>query len=87
MARIQIYTTQYCPYCAQAKALLERKGAAYEEIDVTGDSELREKMTALSGGRGTVPEIFIDGRIIGGFDELSALDEAGQLDELLARNS
>lgn len=81
---IQIYTTMYCPYCIRAKALLASKGVEFEEIDVTYDPELREKMTELAGGRRTVPEIFVDGKIIGGYDELRELENAGRLDALLS---
>lgn len=87
MAKVEIYTTGYCPYCTRAKSLLKSKGAAFTEIDVTDDDELREKMVQLSGGRRTVPEIFINGKIIGGFDELYALDARGELDALLAEAS
>ena len=83
MPKVEIYTTRYCPYCFRAKALLQDKGVAYEEIDVGGDPDLREQMTARAGGRYTVPEIFIDGRIIGGYDELQALDDRGELDQML----
>jgi len=84
MAKIQIYTTEFCPYCARAKALLERKGAAYEEIPAPNGSEARREAIARSGGRTTVPQIFIDGQPIGGSDDLHALDRAGRLDALLA---
>lgn len=84
VAKVEVYTTSYCPYCMRAKSLLKRKGVAFEEIDVTGDPALREKMIELSGGRRTVPEIFINGRIIGGYDELRALDDEGGLDPLLS---
>jgi glutaredoxin 3 len=84
VAKVQVYTTTYCPYCVRAKSLLKTKGVAFEEIDVTDDAELREKMIELSGGRRTVPEVFVNGRIIGGFDELRALDKAGELDRILA---
>jgi glutaredoxin 3 len=85
MARVEIYTTQVCPFCVRAKALLKRKGVEFEEIDVTDDAALRERMVELAGGRRTVPEIFINGKIIGGFDELNALERKGQLDELLGQ--
>lgn len=85
MAKVEVYTTTYCPFCHRAKALLNSKGVAFEEIDVTNDPELRRKMVELSGGRRTVPEIFINGRIIGGYDELRALDVNGELDALLAQ--
>jgi glutaredoxin 3 len=84
MARIEIYTTPTCPYCIAAKRLLTKKGAAFEEIDVAGDSQGRKAMSARAGGRTTVPQIFIDDRHIGGCDDLHALDEAGGLDPLLA---
>ncbi len=85
MAKVEVYTTQFCPYCVWAKSLLKQKGVAFEEIDVSDDPELREKMIDRAGGRRTVPEIFINGRIIGGYDELKALDDAEQLDPLLAQ--
>jgi glutaredoxin 3 len=84
VAKVEVYTTSYCPFCHGAKALLARKGVAFEEIDVTDDPELREKMVERAGGRRTVPEIFINGRIIGGFDELRALEAEGALDAILA---
>lgn len=83
MAEITIYTTMLCPYCARAKALLERKGAAYQEIDVGMSAPKRAEMEARSG-RHTVPQIFIDGRHIGGCDDLYALEGQGGLDPLLA---
>jgi glutaredoxin 3 len=82
--KVEVYTTSYCPYCIRAKSLLKSKGVAFEEIDVTRDSTLREKMTELSGGRHSVPEIFINGKIVGGYDELRALDDEGGLDALLS---
>ena len=84
MAKVEVYTTSYCPYCIRAKSLLKSKGVAFEEIDVTRDSALREKMIELSGGRRSVPEIFINGKIVGGYDELRALDDEGGLDALLS---
>jgi glutaredoxin 3 len=84
MARIEIYTTPTCPYCIAAKALLKKKGAAFEEINVAGDPEGRRAMSARAGGRATVPQIFIDGRHIGGSDDLHALDADGGLDPLLS---
>jgi glutaredoxin 3 len=82
--RIVIYSTPFCGYCAAAKRLLTAKGAAYAEVDVMMDAERRQEMLVKSGGRRTVPQIFIDGRHIGGFDDLNALDQAGELDPLLA---
>jgi len=78
-----MYTTQYCPYCVRAKALLRHKGVTFEEVDVGDDDELRQKMVEASGRR-TVPQIFIDDKPIGGFDDLKALDDQGELDRLLA---
>jgi len=84
MSRVEIYTTPWCPYCVAAKRLLERKGVAFEEIDVSGDMALRAAMTQRAMGRRTVPQIFIGGRAIGGSDEIHALDRAGKLDPMLA---
>lgn len=84
MARIEIYTTPFCGYCARAKALLERKGIEYDERDVMMDDKARAEMRARSS-RTTVPQIFIDGKHIGGSDELAALDAAGKLDPMLAK--
>jgi glutaredoxin 3 len=83
VAKVEVYTTSYCPFCIRAKTLLTSKGIEFDEIDVTDDQDLRERMVKLSGGRRTVPEIFVDGRIIGGYDELRALDRKGELDKLL----
>jgi glutaredoxin 3 len=83
MARVEVYSSMFCGYCARAKALLERKGVAYETIDVLEDTSKRDEMVARAGGRTTVPQIFIDGAYIGGSDELAALDRAGKLDALL----
>jgi glutaredoxin 3 len=87
VAKVEVYTTTYCPYCSRAKSLLKAKGVAFEEIDVTDDDAMRERMVERSGGRRTVPEIFINGTIIGGYDELKRLDDSGQLDSLLAAPS
>ncbi len=84
MAKVEVYTTTFCPYCVRAKSLLKSKGVQFTEIDVTEDAALRQKMVEMSGGRRTVPEIFINDKIVGGFDELKALDEAGKLDPMLA---
>ncbi len=83
MAKVLMYTTQQCPYCIRAKALLRHKGVSYQEIDVSEDSALREKMIEESGRR-TVPQIFINDVPIGGFEELRELDQGGELDRLLA---
>jgi glutaredoxin 3 len=84
MAKIEIYTTPWCGYCARAKALLEKKGAAFEETDVMEDAVKRTEMRERSR-RTTVPQIFINGQHIGGSDELAALEQAGELDALLAQ--
>jgi len=84
MAKIEIYTKAFCPYCARATALLRHKGADFEEIDITFGGPKRQEMLARSEGRTTVPQIFIDGRAIGGCDDIMALDAAGGLDPLLA---
>ena len=84
MSQIEIYTTHYCPYCHAAKRLLSRKGAEFIEIDVSGDAKRRSEMVMRANGRMTVPQIFIGSTHVGGFDDLSALDRAGQLDSLLA---
>ena len=83
MPPIEIYTTPFCPYCVDAKALLKQKNVAFTEIDVSRDRELRSKMTARANGRTTVPQIFIGATHVGGCDDLYALDNAGGLDPLL----
>jgi glutaredoxin 3 len=87
MAKVEIYTTPICPYCMRAKALLTRKGVAFEEIDVTMIPGAREEMVTRSGGKRTVPQIFIGDEGIGGSDELHALESQGALDRLLAAAS
>lgn len=87
VAKVEVYTTSYCPFCTRAKALLDRKGIKFDEIDVTDDPAMRQKMVVRAGGRRTVPEIFINDRIVGGYDELRALDLEGELDALLAHAS
>ena len=84
MADIVIYTKPGCPYCSRAKALLERKGADYQEIVASNDPALKAEMVEKSGGRMTFPQIFIDGRHVGGSDDIHALDRQGELDPLLA---
>ena len=84
MAKIEIYTKGLCPYCARAKSLLNSKGAAFEEHDITMGGPLRAEMLERSGGRNTVPQVFIGGEHIGGSDDLAALERAGKLDVLLA---
>jgi glutaredoxin 3 len=84
MPKIEVYTKMLCPYCTRAKSLLTRKGAAFEEHDISMGGPLRAEMIERSGGRTTVPQVFIDGAHIGGSDDLAALDRAGKLDSLLA---
>ena len=84
MAKIEIYTTPFCGYCARAKGLLDSKGAAYDEMDVMMDDKKRTEMRERAK-RSTVPQIFINGQHIGGSDDLAALEQAGKLDALLAQ--
>lgn len=84
MAKIEVYTTQTCPYCVRAKALLDAKDLDYDVIDVTGDEAARLALVEKAGGRKTVPQVFIDGRSIGGYDDLRTLEESGDLDRLLS---
>lgn len=84
MPQVEIYTTPFCPYCHAAKDLLQRKRVEFREIDVSRDRALRQAMVERAGGRTTVPQIFIGATHVGGCDDLYALDEAGQLDPLLA---
>jgi glutaredoxin 3 len=86
MATVTMYTSVSCPYCVQAKRLLDRKGVSYREIDVTYDQAKRMEMISAAGRR-TVPQIFIDERPIGGFEELYALEQSGELDGLLGRDT
>ena len=84
MAKVEIYTTPWCGYCARAKGLLDKKGVAYQEMDVMEDGPKRTEMRTRTK-RSTVPQIFINGEHIGGSDELSDLERAGKLDALLAQ--
>jgi glutaredoxin 3 len=84
MAKVEIYVQDFCPYCARAKALLDRKGIAYEEIYAPHGSAERAEAIRRSGGRTTVPQIFIGGQAIGGSDELYELERSGRLDAMLA---
>ncbi len=83
MAHIEVFTQPWCPYCARVVALLTKKGAAFQEIDAPHGSPQRADAVARSG-RTTMPQVFIDGRAMGGCDDLLALDRAGKLDPLLA---
>ena len=84
MKNVEIYTTPFCPYCNAAKALLQKKGVAFKEIDVSRDPSLRQSMTARANGRRTVPQIFIGGVHVGGCDDLHDLDSRKGLDPMLA---
>jgi glutaredoxin 3 len=86
MSYVKMYKTPTCPYCSRAIALLKQKGVnEIEEIDISTDERLRAEMLELSGGRKTVPQIFINGQHVGGFDDLSALDRQGGLVPLLSK--
>ncbi len=87
MARVEIYSTLFCPYCARAKSLFEKKGVDYVNIDIIEDTSKRDEMMARSGGRQSVPQIFINGEHVGGCDDLYALDRAGKLDAKLGAAS
>ena len=84
MAKIEIYTSPFCGYCARAKSLLDSKGAEYEETDVMMDDKKRTEMRSRTN-RTSVPQIVINGQHIGGSDDLAALEQAGKLDALLAQ--
>jgi glutaredoxin 3 len=84
MKPVRMYTTPICPYCVRAKALLKKKGAEIQEVDVFMDMAAREEMENLSGGARSVPQIFIGDTYVGGCDELYALEKEGKLDPLLA---
>jgi len=83
MAQVEIYTQWGCPYCTRAKTLLDRKGVAYTEHDVTMDTKKRAEMAERAPGARTVPQVFIDGKPYGGSDDIHALDAAGKLDPVL----
>lgn len=83
MARVEIYTKAFCPYCSRAMRLLADKRVDVEEIDITMGGPRRAEMLTRAGGRTTVPQIFVGDRHIGGSDDLAALDRAGELDALL----
>ena len=85
MATIEIYTKAFCGYCFRAKRLLDSKGAAYQEYDVTMGGPKRAEMIERAHGRTTVPQIFIDGTHVGGSDDLAEAERAGRLDALLGR--
>jgi glutaredoxin 3 len=84
MARVEIYTKFGCPYCARAKQLLGEKGVQYQEFEINSEPGKRDEMMERASGRHTVPQVFIDGRHVGGSDDLADLERKGELDGLLA---
>ena len=84
--KVRMYTTPWCGFCAAARKLLGTKGIGFEDIDVSMDPKLRQQMTDLSGGA-TVPQILIDDKPVGGYDEIAALDSTGELDQMLNPDS
>ena len=84
---IVMYSTAWCGYCQRARSLFERKGVAVREIKIDEDQNDRDTMLRRSGGRRTVPQIFIGERHVGGYDDLAALDRAGELDKLLGKTA
>lgn len=85
MAEVVVYCTEFCPYCVRAKHLLESKGVPFKEVDVTDDPGKRKWLADVTRQR-TVPQVFINGKPVGGFDDLARLNRAGQLDRLLAES-
>jgi glutaredoxin 3 len=85
MKDVVIYSTDYCPYCRQAERFLNEKGVAFKSVDVTNDDTMREKLVELSGGRRTVPQIFIGGEAIGGYSDMIALHQKGELEPKFGR--
>ena len=83
MPKVEIHTQPWCPYCTRARALLERKGVAFTEIEAPHGTAARAESIRRAGGQTSVPQVFIDGAHIGGSDDLAALDRAGELDALL----
>jgi glutaredoxin 3 len=83
LATVEIYTTRFCSFCIRAKNLLKAKGVSFKEIPIDTDPDLRREMNLRSGGGVTVPQIFIDGELIGGCDDLVALEQREQLDKVL----
>jgi glutaredoxin 3 len=83
MPKIEIYTWSTCPYCSRAKGLLSKKGVTFTEYDITGDEAARAKMAVRTGGPKSVPQIFVNDKLIGGCDDIHALDAKGQLDPII----
>jgi glutaredoxin 3 len=83
MAKVEMYSTMFCPYCARARSLLQRKGVSFTDVDIDAEPKRRDEMVKRANGGYTVPQIFIDGEHIGGSDDLMALENAGKLDAKL----
>ena len=83
MAKVEVYTTNWCPYCNRAKGLLKKLGQEYEETNIENDDSKRDEMIKRAGGARTVPQIFIDGKHVGGCDELHGLHSSGKLEKML----
>jgi glutaredoxin 3 len=83
MPKVIIYSANYCPYCNKAKTLLKSKNIAFDEINIENNNELKQEMIERSNGRKTIPQIFIDEKHVGGFDDLYELEVKGELDALL----
>ena len=83
---IIIYTSKYCSYCNKAKSLLKNKDVKFQEVDITDNQEIRLDVMQKSGGKKTVPQIFISGKHIGGFDDLKLLDDSGALNDMISWN-
>tara|TARA_Y100000589_G_scaffold327554_1_gene369634 strand:+ start:23 stop:277 length:255 start_codon:yes stop_codon:yes gene_type:complete len=83
MSKIEIYTWQYCPFCIKAKTLLNRKNIEFTEYKIDGDETAREKMSIRANGKRSLPQIFINGKSIGGCDDLYELENENKLDNLL----
>ncbi len=86
MVSVEMYTTGICPYCVAAKNLLKQKGFDYSEIRIDTDPQKREEMLTRTGGRRSVPQIFVNGTHVGGFDDLVAADRSGKLAEIVAKS-
>lgn len=84
MPKVEMYTKMFCPFCSRAKKLLDEKGVSFEEIDITMGGPKRKEMLERAPNHSTVPSIFIDGKHVGGSDDLAALNASGELDQLLA---
>jgi glutaredoxin 3 len=82
MPKVTVYTKDFCPYCVRAKRLLDKKDVAYEEVNVEGRDDLRVWLVEATGQQ-TVPQVFVDGRALGGFTDVDALDREGKLDPVL----